>query len=135
MADVLRKPSGRSGESGLLRQVLDWLTLQKLFHWRANSGGGVRPDGRGGWRPIKGNAEGTPDVLILLPARVHIYPEFSHAEPAGRLCGCELKGPKGRLRAAQKAWMEKAEKAGALCLVIDSLDGLIDALRREGYIP
>jgi hypothetical protein len=100
-------------ESALLAQVRQWLTLKRVFHWRANSGGGTR-----GGRPIKGNPAGTPDLLAVLPG--------------GRLCGIELKSKAGRLRPAQAAWFANATRAGALCLIVRDLRELIDAFAKEG---
>jgi hypothetical protein len=107
-------PPACQSEANLLRQVLAWLALRGVPHWRANAGGGLR-----GKRPIKGNPEGTPDVLAVLP-------------PAGRLCGIECKSARGRERPGQRAWRERAQAAGALCLVVRSLEELIAALAAEG---
>jgi hypothetical protein len=121
-----RKPQRRE-EAALLKQVLAWLKLKGWLHWRANAGGGLRR-GRGGRMvPIRGNAPGTPDVLCVLPAH--------GAYPAGRLAGFELKSPAGKLSPDQKAWVERAESGGVLCLVIRSLGGLIEALAAEGVTP
>jgi hypothetical protein len=103
-------------ESDLLRQVRAYLPLCRgVVWWRANSGGGLR-----GGRPVLGNPEGCPDLLLVLP-------------PAGRLAGVELKAKRGRLRPAQAAWRDAVTAAGGLYLVVRDLDGLRAGLRAAGY--
>lgn len=114
---AIRKPS----EQDLVRSVLTLLSLHGIPSWRANSGGGLRPNGRGGMRPVQANPPGTPDVLAILP-------------PAGRLAGIELKSRKGRLRESQVAWQATARRAGALIIVARSLNEVVLALRAEGYL-
>jgi hypothetical protein len=106
-------------ESQLLRQVLQWLALKGVLHWRANSGGGLRR-GRGGRTvPVVGNPEGTPDIICILP-------------PFGRLVGIEVKAQGGKLRPAQEAWAANARRAGALVLCVRSIEDLVEAMRKEG---
>lgn len=112
-------------EADLLKQVLGWLTLKKVFHWRANAGGGLR---RG--RPIKGNPAGTPDVLAVVPWDVGDGAPFFR----GMLVGIECKAGAGKLRPAQAAWKANAERAGVLYLEVRSLQQLIDAMEKEGVI-
>lgn len=111
------KPGGES-EASVQRLILDYLEHKGVFHWRANSGMAWVKKGGGGMRPIKLNPEGTPDILLVAKG--------------GRLVGVEVKKPGGRLGDAQKAWMERAGSLGVLCLVVTSLDALIDALEAEG---
>lgn len=105
-------------ETDLVRAVLQLLSLHKIPCWRANAGGGLR---RG--RPIKGNPEGTPDILAILPRPV-----------PGRLLGVECKMPGGRLRAAQVAWAENAKAAGAWHLVVTDVKQLEAALKAAKVI-
>lgn len=105
-------------EGQLLKAVKRYLTLTEkltgLVWWRANAGGGLR-----GRRVIRGNPEGTPDVLLILP-------------PSGRLVGLELKSPAGKHRTAQLAWAEHATRAGAIIWTIRSIDELQTKLREQG---
>jgi hypothetical protein len=101
-------------EADLLRQVLRYLKLLGVFHFRANAGGGLR-DGR----PVKACPEGTPDILMVL-------------QPHGRLIGIELKAKAGRLRPAQTAWAENARKSGADVWVVRTLEELMALLKQEG---
>lgn len=111
----MKKPN----ESDLVKACLQLLHLRGIPAWRANAGAGLRP-GRGGrMRPIRSNAEGTPDLLAVLP-------------PHGRLLGIECKSPAGRQRPAQAAFQKSVEAAGAIYRIVRSLDDLIAALTQEG---
>lgn len=123
---ALRSPRGpartprakpRREEAALLRACLELLRLRGVFHFRAQASVGVRPDGRGGWRPIRGAIGGTPDVLLVL---------------RGRLVGVEVKSPAGRLRAAQAAWRDRLLAAGGLFWEIRDVKTLEELLRGEG---
>lgn len=124
----MKKPT----ETALVRQCLELLTHLKLFHWRANSGGGLR-----GGRLIRANADGTPDILAIIPLRYAgssvIVPD-TLGRPVGRLWGIEAKTKTGRLRESQKAWIENASRSGAICLVVRDVKELEAALRTEGVI-
>lgn len=116
----MKKPT----ETDLVRACLQLLGLRGLFAWRANAGGGLRR-GRGGRPvPVKANPAGTPDILAVLPPR--------GGSPGGRLVGVEVKLPGGRLRPAQRAWMDNASAAGVLCLVVRDVAQLDAALTAEG---
>ena len=66
------------------------------------------------------NTPGTPDVLVVLP-------------PAGRLVGIELKSPAGRISPAQRAVHETLRAAGAVALVVRSIEDLEAGLREAGW--
>lgn len=104
----------QQSESRLQAQVLAYLRHAGIPAWRANAGGGLRHG-----RPVRGNPAGTADVLGCLP-------------PSGRLLALELKSLRGRLRPAQRDWLETMRRAGALALVVRDLDELRAALRLAG---
>lgn len=102
-------------ESEVLASCLELLERLRIAHWRCNTGG-MRG---GGERYIRFGEPGQPDVLAVLP-------------PAGRLLALECKSRTGRLRDAQRAWLERAEAAGAVVCVARSIDDLVRALRAVG---
>lgn len=102
-------------EQDLVRTCLQYLALRGIPAWRANCG--AMKVGR---RYVRFGTPGQPDILGLLG-------------PNGRLLCVELKSPRGRLRPEQRAWLEAAGKAGALCVVARSLQELREALAAAGY--
>jgi hypothetical protein len=109
----MKKPT----ETGLVRACLELLALRGVFAWRANSGGGLRRGKGGRTVPVRANPAGTPDILAVVPG--------------GRLVGIECKLPGGKRRPAQQAWADNAQRAGALCWLVDdvgALDGQLQTL-------
>jgi hypothetical protein len=101
-------------EAEVLRQVLRWLELARIPHWRANCGS-VKIAGRF----IRFNADGVSDVLGLLP-------------PSGRFLAIECKRKGGRVRPKQRAFLANVEAAGGLAVVVQSIDELAAALAPIG---
>lgn len=118
-------------ETDLLRQCLGLLRLHGIFAWRGNAGGGLRNG-----RPIVGNPEGTPDILLTVPVRCFWCgaTNLSPAGTVGRLVGVECKSATGRQRPAQKAWQKNAEAVGILYWIIRDVKELETLLRNEGAI-
>jgi hypothetical protein len=122
-ATPARKPAARrkprrqarppAPEAEVLRQCLRLLELRGIPHWRNNTGGVRR-----GKRYVAFGTPGAPDVMGILAG--------------GRLLCLECKGTTGRLSAAQKAWLKRAEAAGALVVVARSVEDLAEALDRKG---
>lgn len=102
-------------EAEVLKACCDYLTLKGLFWWRNNSGATAFGEGSGR-RFVRFGARGAPDILCLLPGS------------GGRLLCLEVKSPTGRLSPYQKAFLDQAGKAGALCLVVRHVSELITAL-------
>ena len=46
----------------------------------------------------------------------------------------ECKKPGGKLRPAQERWLARTQASGALCLVIDSVDSLMNNLQKRGLV-
>lgn len=101
-------------EAALLRLVLRWCAARGIWAQRLQAGV-LHVEGR----RVSLGTPGTADVMIL---------------HAGRAYFAELKAPGGRLRPSQRAWIERAERAGATVFVVRSLAALEDALRAEGVI-
>lgn len=111
-------------EGDIVKQCLDYLRVARgFFVWRNNTGGAHLKGGHF----VRFNSPGAPDLMALLPASA----DGRHS--AGRLAGVEVKSPRGRLRPAQRAWLEAAGRQGCLAICVRSLDQLRDALAAEGY--
>ena len=101
-------------EAATLRACLDYLTLRRVYHWRANQG--AIPC-KGGYRRFTGLL-GVSDVLGCLPG--------------GRLLAVEVKSPTGRLRPAQAVFLDTVRTLGGLAIVARSVADLESALREAG---
>lgn len=109
-----RKPPRRE-EAALQASVLRWLSLKGIWHERRNAG--VLKVGR---RWIRLGTPGGADVMVL---------------HAGKVIFLELKASYGKLSAVQRAWGDRAVAAGAVYVVVRSLDALQEALAAEGVTP
>lgn len=108
---------GRGKETDLVRQILDYLRLRKIWAYRANTGG-LR-DSRG--RLVRFGVPGHPDIVARLkPAG---YTGFS-----GRVVWVEAKSEKGKQTDLQREWQELAEAHGDLYILARSLDDVREAL-------
>jgi hypothetical protein len=106
-------------ETALVRACLDLLRLRGIPAWRQNQGRlRVERGGRTHFYQFAG-AAGISDILGLIP-------------PTGRLLAVECKRKGGRLRPAQRAFLENVRKAGGLALVITDVRALAEALDGEG---
>lgn len=106
-------------EADVLRSVLAYLRLAKIFSWRVNSGG-IRASHNGKRRFVRfSSINGISDVLAILPG--------------GRLLAIECKRPGERPTDTQKAFLTEVSMAGGLALVVSDVGQLRDALRAEGY--
>ncbi len=77
--------------------------------WTTLEPGGYRTKAEAGIAKARGVKAGWPDVLIVFKGRAVFF---------------ELKAPKGRLSAAQKAVHERLRLAGAVVYTVRSLDEL-----------
>jgi hypothetical protein len=80
-------------ESHTQRQILDYLALKAIFHFRNNSG--ALDNGHGGF--YRFGALGSPDIIC---------------EIDGKYVGIEVKTPKGRRSDLQKEFQRQLEAAG-----------------------
>lgn len=112
-------------ESGVLRDVLEYLRLAGITHYRNNTGAA-----RYGKRLVRFGVAGMPDVVGILPSGVAA--DGQEVQP-GRFLGCEVKAEDGRLSQLQRACLDNIAAAGGLALVVRSVDDLRAALRAEGY--
>jgi hypothetical protein len=99
-------------ESYVQRQILDYLALKGIFHYRNNSG--AMPVGEGpGRRFIRFGTLGSPDIVCVIN---------------GHFVGIEVKAPKGKWRDSQVEFQKNLEPAGGRYILAYSLDDVMSTL-------
>lgn len=107
----MKKPT----EQQLVRQVLDYLALKRVFAWRQNQGAARYPKRGGGEYFVRATSlQGISDVIGVLPD--------------GRFLAVECKTDGGRLRPTQEAFLDLVRTHGGVALVVRSLAELRAAL-------
>jgi hypothetical protein len=96
-------------ESEIQKQILDYLALKRIFHYRQNSG--AFDNGKGAF--YRFGAVGAPDIICVI---------------AGQYVGIEVKAPRGKQSDHQKAFQQALEAAGGRYLLAHSLDDVMVAL-------
>jgi VRR-NUC domain len=99
-------------ESDVQRQVLDYLTLKHIFHYRNNSGAFTRSDGHF----YRFGTLGSPDIICVVN---------------GQYVGIEVKAPKGKQSDHQKEFQKNLENAGGKYILAYSLDDVITTLTKS----
>jgi hypothetical protein len=99
-------------EHDIQRQILDWLKLKHIFHWRNNSGA-MRSSHKGKSRFMRFGAKGSPDIFAVI---------------GGQIFGIEVKRPGGKQSEDQRIFEAFLTRAGGRYLVVNSLEGLEEAL-------
>lgn len=95
-------------ESELQKQILYYLALKRIFHYRNNSGG--FKDAAGHF--YRFGALGSPDIICVID---------------GQYVGVEVKAPKGTQSDHQKEFQRKLEEAGGTYILAYSLDDVTNA--------
>jgi hypothetical protein len=93
-------------ESDIQRQILDYLALKRVFHYRNNSG--AFKDSHNHF--YRFGALGSPDIICVID---------------GQFVGIEVKAPKGRQSDHQKAFQANLVTAGGKYVLAYSLDDVI----------
>ncbi len=96
-------------ESYVQRQILDYLALKRVFHYRNNSGAFKRDDGHF----YRFGALGSPDIICVVD---------------GRYVGIEVKQAKGRQSEHQKEFEKNLEAAGGRYILAYSLEDVIGTI-------
>ena len=101
----MKQPS----EHDIQKQILDWLKLNHIFHWRNNTGA-VASSYRWKSRFFRFGAVGSPDIFVMFGNRIY---------------GIEVKGPKGKLSPAQEEFRDRFRCAGGVYIVARGLQDVI----------
>ena len=111
----------RKSDDGLTAKALGYLATQKdIWAERRNSGSQLIPKkGGGGYYNIFLGEPGTPDIcgLLLRPGRFGLY------------FGIETKSAKGKLRASQVLYKQRAALFGVPVFTCRTLTQVIEAVR------
>ena len=96
-------------EADVLRTILDYLRVHRVFHWRNHTAGGKL-----GNRFVRFGIPGAPDIFIVHRARC---------------IGLEVKGPKGIQTPEQFAYSGNFRDAGGIYKVARSIEDVDQVLR------
>lgn len=97
-----RQPSEHEVQS----QILQYLTIKGIFCWRSNTGA-MRSIYKGKARFMRFGVVGSPDIFAVVN---------------GNIVGIEVKGPRGKLSAAQDEFGSRLIAAGGSYIVAFSLE-------------
>lgn len=98
-------------ESDVQRQILDYLALKHVFHYRNNSGAFKDSNEH----LYRFGATGIPDIICVIK---------------GQYVGIEVKGPKGKQSDYQKEFQRQLGDAGGKYILAHSLDDVICATNK-----
>jgi hypothetical protein len=96
-------------ESAIQAQILQYLTLKGVFHYRNNSGGFKDANNHF----YRFGALGSPDIIAVVN---------------GQFVGIEVKAPGGKQSDHQISFQKRLEAAGGKYVLAHSLDDVIEAL-------
>ncbi len=99
----------RLKEADILRTILDYLRIHRVFHWRNQTAGG-----RLGQRFVRIGVLGAPDIFI-----VH----------RGKCIGIEVKSPEGKQREEQIAFGMEFSDAGGIYRLARGIEEVDEVLR------
>ena len=95
-------------ERDIQKQILEYLTLKGIFHYRNNTGAMKTLHGF-----VRFGTPGSPDIFAVKD---------------GMIYGIEIKGPAGRMRPEQVTFGKNLVEAGGTYLVAKSLDDILAIL-------
>lgn len=93
-------------ESDVQRQILDYLALKRIFHYRNNSGAFKRDDGHF----YRFGATGSPDIICVVN---------------GQYVGIEVKAANGKQSDHQKEFQKSLDAAGGKYILAYSLEDVM----------
>jgi hypothetical protein len=103
-------------EKDVLRAILHYLTLRKVWHRRLNSGAAMLNGHGGKGQFVRYGAPGLPDIL----ARTQ----------SGTVIWIECKSPTGKLSEDQRKWKDDMERFGDTFIVARSVEDVMALFER-----
>lgn len=97
-------------EADIQRQILHWLKLKGIFHFRSNTGA-FAGEYKGKKRFVRFGKKGTPDIFAVL---------------GGKIFGIEVKRPKGELSEDQVRFGNELLAAGGEYIVASCLEDVLE---------
>ena len=112
-----RDPIYKVKEGDVKSAVLDWLTFNRIPHWRINSGALKTPRGRF----IRFGAKGMSDIYAIGKNGMSIW--------------IETKRPRGGVvSAGQREFLDCINRNGGIGIVVNSIESLEQQLKEAGVI-
>ena len=105
----------KQSEKELQSAIIEYLTLNSIFHWRQNTGAFVA-EYKGKKRIVRFGVPGISDILGV---------------QRGRLFAIEVKARGGKLTYLQENFLKNVSDHGGIAIVARSLDDVIEGLRDE----
>lgn len=102
-------------EHDIQKQILDWLKVKGIFHFRNNSGA-MMSNYKGKARFMRFGALGSPDIFAFIN---------------GRTFGIEVKGATGKLSDYQCVFGRNLQSAGGVYIVAYCLEHVTEILEAE----
>lgn len=100
-------------ERDIQKQILDWLRYNKVFCYKHNSSGIIKPNGS----YIPTGMRGISDIIGILP------------NSGGQFLAIEVKRKKGRLTQEQAEFIENINRAGGVAFVARGLEDVEKVLK------
>lgn len=118
-------------ESAVLKQITDWLTANRIWHERRNTGAAVSTY-KGKSRLTRFSRPGTADVMAVIDVSFRI-PHMDDIDNGKlvhfqKVVWIEAKAPKGVQSDAQKAFQQEVTAAGHIYVLAFSVDDVIESL-------
>jgi len=104
----------KQSEKELVKTVLEYLGLKRIYAWRNNTGATVIP-GKERTRFVRYGFKGSSDVIGILPD--------------GRFLAIECKVGKNKVSPAQEEFLDNIANNGGLAIIAYSLDDVIERLK------
>lgn len=115
-------------EAAILRQILDYLTLRRVFHFRNNSGAMVS-EHNGKKRFMRFGMPGSADIIgILSPKRFLQFDGSYRTDEGGQFWAIEVKAAKGKLSPAQESFRDAVIANGGKYTLARSVEDVEKAL-------
>lgn len=105
--------SGNVLEKEVQKSILDYLSLNQIFHWKVNNVGIKKENGSF----IPTGLIGISDILGILPG--------------GKFLAIEVKRPGGKPTPAQLEFIKNINDNGGLAFWTDSLDDVMEVIEKE----
>ena len=103
-------------ETEIQRNIIDYLKLNNIFHFRVNTMGVMR---KGRYCPSPTTTKGVADIIAICPPEDKDHPYEGNV---GQLCAIEVKRLGGKQSPDQKKFQKAVEDAGGLYLLCYSVN-------------
>jgi hypothetical protein len=124
--DAERMRAPKILERDIQRQILDYLKLHRIFHWRQNVGSMAGKYKGKDWF-VRFGYKGMPDIFVVQNGECGLY---GCVHGYTRIFGIEVKGSKGEQSQAQREFEVEFTRAGGRYILAHSLEDFVKGLRQ-----